>query len=668
MPASRCRGPVRDPRRRDARDGDDDPRRHHHPLQQRGLHHGRRPSWGARTWPPTWTGSATAKLTGIGFPGEATGTVPSAWDDVIRASASYGQGVSVTPLQMADVYATIANGGRWIRPRLVRGTQTPDGTFQPAPASPSARGRLDADRGDAVADARRGRAGRHRRRGADPRLSGGRQDGYVAHDRRRHGPLRRSLHGLVRRLPPRREPPARHRGVDRSSLRPSTGASRRRRCSPRSPATRSSVWGSPRWRRCRCRPPPCRRHDPSRAARGRPRTRVSSDPVVPSLPPFPTRPPTPISAVAEAVPRAAIRGEPATSVVEVAFDSREVVPGCLFFCVPGDRRRRPRLRGRRAVASGAVALVVQRWLAEIDRPQILVPSVREAMGPMSAVVFGHPAASMTTVGITGTNGKTTTTYLLESVFRADGRRARDRSGRRGRASPASPVDARADHAGGARSAPAPGPDARRRASTRWRWRCRRTRSISIAWAAWSFDVAAFTNLSRDHLDYHPSMEAYFAAKATVVHADARASRGRERRRPLGAPRLLAKPDDPHRVLRGRRTGRPRGRGRRGRRATDSASGSTTSRSARSCAAGSTCRTACAAIAVARGPRASTTRSRRAGIETGRAACRAGWSPWTPGRTSWWWWTTRTRRIASSRAAGGAPVDLGPDHRRVRLRG
>ena len=55
---------------------------------------------------------------------------------MIRASASFGQGVSVTPLQMADVYATIANGGRWIRPRLVRGTQSPDGAFHPAPASP----------------------------------------------------------------------------------------------------------------------------------------------------------------------------------------------------------------------------------------------------------------------------------------------------------------------------------------------------------------------------------------------------------------------------------------------------------------------------------------------------------------------------------------------------
>ena len=77
------------------------------------------------------------KLTGIGFPGEAPGSVPTAWDDVIRATASFGQGVSVTPLQMADVYATIANAGRWIQPRLVRGVEAPDGTFRPAAASPT---------------------------------------------------------------------------------------------------------------------------------------------------------------------------------------------------------------------------------------------------------------------------------------------------------------------------------------------------------------------------------------------------------------------------------------------------------------------------------------------------------------------------------------------------
>jgi cell division protein FtsI (penicillin-binding protein 3) len=72
------------------------------------------------------------KTTGTGFPGESAGTMPSAWDDVIRATVSYGQGVAVTPMQMAGVYATIANGGTWVEPRLVRGTVGAGGGFHAA--------------------------------------------------------------------------------------------------------------------------------------------------------------------------------------------------------------------------------------------------------------------------------------------------------------------------------------------------------------------------------------------------------------------------------------------------------------------------------------------------------------------------------------------------------
>ncbi|HEX7247532.1 MAG TPA: penicillin-binding protein 2 [Actinomycetota bacterium] len=73
------------------------------------------------------------RTTGIGFPAEASGAlIPGRdWDEVIRATVSYGQGISVTPLQMANVYATIANGGRWIPPTLVRGFEGRDGEMQP---------------------------------------------------------------------------------------------------------------------------------------------------------------------------------------------------------------------------------------------------------------------------------------------------------------------------------------------------------------------------------------------------------------------------------------------------------------------------------------------------------------------------------------------------------
>jgi cell division protein FtsI (penicillin-binding protein 3) len=78
--------------------------------------------------------------TGIGFPGEAAGIMPTGpWKDITRATVSFGAGVAVTPLQMASVYATVARGGTWVQPRLVRGTVDASGTLDPAPASPTRR-------------------------------------------------------------------------------------------------------------------------------------------------------------------------------------------------------------------------------------------------------------------------------------------------------------------------------------------------------------------------------------------------------------------------------------------------------------------------------------------------------------------------------------------------
>lgn len=79
--------------------------------------------------------------TGVGFPGEAGGVVPELlnWTDITRATVSYGQGISMTPLQMAAVYGTVANGGMWVQPRLVRGTLGPDGQLDEAPRAESRR-------------------------------------------------------------------------------------------------------------------------------------------------------------------------------------------------------------------------------------------------------------------------------------------------------------------------------------------------------------------------------------------------------------------------------------------------------------------------------------------------------------------------------------------------
>ena len=119
--------------------------------------------------------------------------------------------------------------------------------------------------------------------------------------------------------------------------------------------------------------------------------------------------------------RAEVRGDDGRLLTDASYDSRAVAPDSLFFCIAGDQEDGHRFAPA-ALAAGARAIVVERWL-ELDAPQALVPSVREAIGPMSSVIFGRPAEALTTIGITGTNGKTTTTYLLEAIIRAAGLRA-----------------------------------------------------------------------------------------------------------------------------------------------------------------------------------------------------------------------------------------------------
>ena len=146
-------------------------------------------------------------------------------------------------------------------------------------------------------------------------------------------------------------------------------------------------------------------------------------------------------------------------------------------------------------------------------PRCVVRSVRQAMGPISAAFFGRPSERMTLVGITGTNGKTTTTYLLESVFRAAGlvpgvigtTGVRIAGGR----SPSTAPRLRR------RTSSACWPGWRRPGSGPWPWRCPRMAWTSIGSTGSGSRCAVFTNLSQDHLDYHPTMEAYFAAKARL---------------------------------------------------------------------------------------------------------------------------------------------------------
>ena len=103
-------------------------------------------------------------------------------------------------------------------------------------------------------------------------------------------------------------------------------------------------------------------------------------------------------------------GDGALEIRELAYDAREVPRDSLFFCVPGARADGHDLAGE-ALAQGAAALVVERRL-ELDAPQLVVPSVRAAMPRAAVEFFGDPTSRLPVAAITGTNGKTTTAYLL----------------------------------------------------------------------------------------------------------------------------------------------------------------------------------------------------------------------------------------------------------------
>jgi UDP-N-acetylmuramoyl-L-alanyl-D-glutamate--2,6-diaminopimelate ligase len=236
---------------------------------------------------------------------------------------------------------------------------------------------------------------------------------------------------------------------------------------------------------------------------------------VSSVPLEAASPPVSLTAVAAAVGAAEVREGDGVLVGDAALDDREVEPGALFFCVRGSVTD-GHDHAASAVERGAAALVVERWL-DVDAPQVRVGSVRRAMGPMSAVVFGHPADALTTVGVTGTNGKTTTTYLVEPILREAGLvpGVIGTTGARIAGEPA-PL---------ARTTPE-APDLHRLLAV---MRDHGVTAVAMEVSSHAlaqdrvggvrFDVAAFTNLSQDHLDYHPDMGAYYAAKASLFTPD-----------------------------------------------------------------------------------------------------------------------------------------------------
>jgi len=207
----------------------------------------------------------------------------------------------------------------------------------------------------------------------------------------------------------------------------------------------------------------------------------------------------------DGVPVRDVRGDPSTTpVTAVDFDSRRVGEGALFCCVPGASTDGHR-HAAEAVSRGARSLLCEHVL-DLDVTQVVVGrgSVRPAMASVAAAFWGHPARSLQTVGVTGTNGKTTVTQLVAAILEAAGRPTEVIGTLGGtRTTPEAP-DLQmylAEAVGAARKAVAM--EVSSHALTQHRV------------DAICFDVAAFTNLSRDHLDHHGSMEDYFEAKASL---------------------------------------------------------------------------------------------------------------------------------------------------------
>ncbi|MGD9144781.1 MAG: Mur ligase domain-containing protein, partial [Anaerolineae bacterium] len=123
-----------------------------------------------------------------------------------------------------------------------------------------------------------------------------------------------------------------------------------------------------------------------------------------------------------ALPRARVRGQADIKVEAITNDSRRVVPGSLFVAYRGVSADGHDFVPQ-AVARGAVAVVAEKRLRGLRVPLVVVPEGREALAHLSAAWRGYPSRQLTVVGVTGTDGKTTTCNLIHSILTAAGRRA-----------------------------------------------------------------------------------------------------------------------------------------------------------------------------------------------------------------------------------------------------
>jgi len=215
-----------------------------------------------------------------------------------------------------------------------------------------------------------------------------------------------------------------------------------------------------------------------------------------------------LDALIRALAPSEVTGARPVVIGDLAYDTRRVTAGALFFCVPGARVDGHDLAWE-AIERGAAALVVERVL-DVDPPQLVVEDVRAAMAVAADTFFGEPSRQLELAGVTGTNGKTTTSFLLHSMLDAAGRR------------PGLVGTVRWIVGGEERAAPFTTPEAIELHRVFREMVDAGDRSAAIEGSSHGsafrrldrvrFEALVFTNLSQDHLDLHGTMEEYFQAK------------------------------------------------------------------------------------------------------------------------------------------------------------
>ncbi len=212
---------------------------------------------------------------------------------------------------------------------------------------------------------------------------------------------------------------------------------------------------------------------------------------------------------------AGVEGDADTDIASLAYDSARVGPGALFFCVRGQRADGHDFAPA-AVESGAAALVVERPL-ELPVPQVTVADARAAMAPIAVRFWRDPTATLRVAGITGTNGKTTTAFLIRHILEAQGTQA----GLLG--------TVKSIVGGAEEEVERTTPEAIDLQATFRRMLDAGDTACAMEVSSHAlaqhrtdgvrFAVAVFTNLTQDHLDFHADMEDYFRAKRLLFVPD-----------------------------------------------------------------------------------------------------------------------------------------------------